>query len=280
MLFNAAMGFYHNSKGLGVHGHVEKTPSERVMKDADWRAVLNVCHDSQNVNEKWERDHAIIFFGAALGMRRAEIPLFERDNFRDLNDHDVIHAPTLKRSERIKYTCQNCRRKCHVKLSSSGDRHKCSRCGHSGTVPNTKNVVEGAVPIDIDIIEGWTKDYILGYLDKMRPDQQWLFESRPNRHIHEGHVNRIFNTYLIMAGLNNKISFHSLRHARGTRVYTQFHDLKAVQSALRQKDFKSAQWYADNDAERKEEMKDELERDGFNPLDPKSRPREKRRKAS
>lgn len=279
------MGFYVNCKELAHRGHVQKASSERIMTDNDWTAMLDACEQSAPVNPRWQRDWALIFLGCALGMRRGEMALWERSHFDDLQQHNVIHAPTLKQAERITYTCANkdCltlkgkRTTFRVKAASAGKEHECSKCWTVGTVPKPKNkLISGVVLRDVDVVEPKTVDFIFDYIDhQMRPDQTWLFEGRRGQHMSAGHVNCIFNTYCCMAELNPKLSFHSLRHARGMRVYTQFRDFEAVRSALRQKDIKSAGWYAAHDEEAKAEMREKLNERAMDPMK-----RLKRKKAS
>lgn len=268
--------FYVNSKKLEHRGQVRKASSERVMQDCDWVKMLDACEASSGQNAKWQRDWAIIFLGCALGMRRGEVRLFKRKDFDDLQEHNVIHVPTLKQSERITYVCENkdCvtlkgkRTSYRLKASAAGEQHECSKCWTIGTVPKPKNkLVTGVVYRDVDVVEPKTVDFIFDYLDEqMRPDQTYLFEGRRGQPVSEGHVNCIFNTYCIKAEINPKLSFHSLRHNRGMKVYTMFHDFKAVQSALRQKDIKSAGWYATHDEEAKREMREALNAKAFDPL--------------
>lgn len=266
---------YLNSKNIG-RGHPQKADALRVMRDSDWQLILDAVEASAPMNPKWQRDWAIVFLGMALGQRRGEVALLNRDHFRDLQEFHVIHAPTLKQAERITYTCPNpeCvtlkgkRTTMRVSSKAAGQPYECSKCWSVGTVSKPKSVLlSGVVERDIDVVEPKTVDFIFDYLDSyMRPDQKWLFEGRPGYHMSAGHVNCIFNTYLVSAGLNPKISFHSLRHGRGMNIYSLFRDMKAVQSGLRHKDVKSAMWYAEHDEETKQQMREALNAKAFDPL--------------
>lgn len=270
------MGLYATTKQIGRPQKGDKKPKAiKTVSDEQWVSILQAVEDSSKINPRWERDYAIIFLGAALGMRRGEICLYERDHFRDLNQYDVIHVPTLKRSERIQYTCKGttadgdkCERKVRVKASSAGHMHRCYRCGKYGEVPKLPNGREssGVVLVDVDIVEEKTVGFILDYIERMRPDQRFLFESKPGYHISDGHVNRIFNTFTLAAGLDPKISFHSLRHNRGVMMWSRFGDMILCRDALRHRDIKTTQIYADLDLEKKEKYKAELDKRAFDPL--------------
>ena len=234
-----------------------------------WKSVLQAIEDSEMQNRQWERDYAIVFLGGALGMRVGEICLYERKHFRDFEKHDIIHAPTLKQSEKIQFTCHHCERVCRVKLDMSGKEFKCSKCNKTGRVPEVKSkTVDGIPEVDIDMVEPETSGFILDYLkNKMRKDQRFLFEGRTKGyHISSGHVNRIFNTFASAAGLDPQISFHSLRHCRGVRVYSLFKDMVACKLALRHKNIATTQIYANLDQEQLQRYKAKLSETAFDPM--------------
>lgn len=54
---------------------------------------------------------------------------------------------------------------------------------------------------------------------------------------------RVFKYYARRAGLNSRLSIHSLRHTHAIEVYRQFRDLKLVQDALGHADIKTTQGY-------------------------------------
>lgn len=222
----------------------------------------------------WRRDYALIFLSGALGMRVGEVCLFERRHF-DI-EHDVIHAPTLKQSEKITFICPKnmadgsaCGRKSRVRLSAAGKEHKCYRCGQTSKVQELRpgQVDKGVAEVDIDIIEPKTAAFIINCLDEwMRPDQRWLFEGRDNYHLSKGHARRIFNTHAVAAGLDPNISFHSLRHHRGVTVYSLFKDTILCRDALRHKDVATTQIYAALDQEQKQTYREKLNEKAFDPL--------------
>src|SRR5208282_5662943 len=100
----------------------------------------------------------------------------------------------------------------------------------------------------------------------MRPDQSWLFESVPNRHISRCLMGRIFNTHAIAAGISPKYSWHSLRHGRASKLFSMFKNLILVRDCLRQKSTKMAELYSHMDPDETREMQKALDKKSFAPL--------------
>ncbi len=73
---------YLNSKAVG-RGN-KKIKALRAMTHADWLLVLDEVEMSatRDANTNWQRDYALIYLAAKLGMRRGEIILFRRQHFR------------------------------------------------------------------------------------------------------------------------------------------------------------------------------------------------------
>ncbi len=257
---------YLNSKGIG-RGHPEKVASERPCSDTDWVAMLRCVEETKNINPKWFRDYAILYLACQLGMRRLEVALLKREHFRDL-DHDVVHLPTVKKSEKIQVQCNNgsCTRKIRVKSSRAGKLVRCPKCGMDIQVPDKVGLRTGPIEMPIDIISEDDVGVIEQYLETMRQDQEWLFEGRKGYHISAGYINKIFNTYANLAGCDPKLSFHSLRHNRGQRLYALNRDVVMVRDGLRHSGLSAANFYAHIDVERKKEIKQGLKRSGFMPL--------------
>ncbi len=176
---------YLESKGVG-RGN-KKVKALRAMRSEDWQKVLEAVEDSRDAdcNTNWRRDWALIFLGAALGMRRGEVILFQRRHFKDLESNDTIYCPTLKQSDKIKYICKGtlhdgraCQRACSVKASSAGLEHTCFRCGTIGTVPIPKHeLVTGVVEVEVDIVEGMgpsklDRDEEEEHADTVRPEPE------------------------------------------------------------------------------------------------------------
>ncbi len=285
------MGYVH-SKGVGrVQRGQKKVDGIKALRLEDFRLLLDTVEASAPTNPKWKRDHAMISIAAGLGMRRGELRLFERKHFADLERDGVVHCPTLKQSEKIKFVCagnmhdgQPCMRQCRVKATAAGTTHECYRCGTKRVVPTPKNKLQtGVVLVDIDIVEEFTTAYILNYLNEtMRPEQNFLFEAdgrwgnlKCDQPISEAHVSQVFNTYLLAAGLDARYSTHCLRHRRGVQLYTQFHDLVAVKTGLRHSSIKTAQFYAGLDEETKQRYREQLSKAEFNPF---TKPKESKRK--
>jgi integrase len=267
---------YLQSKHMGRRGHVKKTDVERVVTEAQWRRLLEVCEQSkEDFNANWKRDYTALYLGYMLGLRIGEAVLLERNHFSDLEKLDVVRLPTLKQSERIQYVCRSCKRKCRVKSDRMGTAFTCS-CGTEGTVPKLAGFKPhiGAVEMDLPFVEEQTVGYLIDYIQNhMRPDQRWFFESpkNPKCHISTSHMSRIFNTYAEAAGLSKKYSWHSLRHGRGVRVWSLFKDLVMVKGALRHRNIAAAQIYAGLDPETKADYKKKMERVAFDPLASKKR---------
>ena len=267
---------YQNSKNLGDRRWDKKAPFEFALPQEAWASMLAACERVRDVNPLWRRDHAAIFLGGALGLRVGETCLLERNNFRDLQQHDVCYIPTLKQSERIPFACKHtdangnpCGRKCRVQSSRADQDFPCPRCGKLSRVARPKGKVHtGILEKPVEIIEAPTSNYILDYIEShMRPDQRWLFEGRSKGyHMASGSMGRIFNSYLLEAGLNPKLSYHSLRHLRGVRVWSTLKDMKAVQHALRHKSIAASQIYADIDADKRKAYKEQLEDGAFDPF--------------
>ncbi len=260
---------YLNCKNVGHTGvRGAKPDSIKAVTTDQWHAMLE-CIEADSTNKKWRRDYAIVLLGASIGMRRGEVRLLERDHFRSLEKYDIIHVPTLKQSVKIPYSCKHCLKKFRLKLDKAGKQYTCSSCGKVGNVQELKanQHADGVVEIDVDMVESWVVGFIFDYIDNhMRPDQRFLFEGRRGKTMSLGHVNRIFNTYAAAAGLDPKISFHSLRHSRGVRMYSMSKDLVLCKDALRHKNVATTQIYAKLDQEAKENYRKMLEKTSVNPL--------------
>lgn len=119
---------------------------------------------------------------------------------------------------------------------------------------------------DFPLIEESTATYIIDYLKHhMRPDQKFLFESRPGYHISPSYLSRIFNTYASRAGLGPKYAWQCLRHGRALRIWSILHDLSMVAKALRC-NIRSAARYATLDSEAEAEYRKTMNRVAYNPL--------------
>ena len=77
----------------------------------------------------------------------------------------------------------------------------------------------------------------------MRPDQEWLLESQPGRHVSDRMMRYIWQTYSIPAGLSRKVSYHALRHGRGAQIWDLFQDQKMVQEMLGHSSLDASKFY-------------------------------------
>lgn len=260
-------------KGLG-RGHCRKTEAERVLTFDQFKRILAACDKTADTNPRFLRDRMILYLGFMQGLRVGECVILRRACFVDLIDKGVIHVPTLKQSERVPYLCmakvpdsenggtKTCNRKIRVRADRIGQMAECPRCGAHGKVQKPKrDVFTGIKLVDVDIVEGPVVGAIEEYLDSIPQDQDWLFTGRdPNYHISTSQVEKIFSTYAQAAGISAKVSFHSLRHGRGTQLYSQSDGkLKAVSAGLRHSDPRSSERYAHLDQDAKDLFRKKLE---------------------
>lgn len=258
---------YLRSKGLGVRGHVHKTRTEKFLESAQVKAMLDSCTASRDeFNANWFRDYAAIYMGYSFGLRIGEARLLERRHFSDLASQEVAHIPTLKQWERVPYVCAKCEKRCRVSSDKINAEYKCPRCGQKNLVkpPRGRPVSQDIPERDPPVIEGQVVDFVLDYLERgMRPDQVYLFEGRPGKHLSEGYLSRIFNTHAARAGLSNKYSWHSFRHGRASKLWSMFKNLILVRDSLRQKTTAMAEVYAHMDTDEINRTRKKLERGGI-----------------
>lgn len=263
---------YLQSKNLNIRGSAEKSKKERVCYPAQFAALMKAVERSAaDFNKHWERDQALLYIAYNLGLRIGEAAMLEKTHFEKLERDDIIMIPTLKQSERILFQCSNpdCGRRCKVSTARLGDLFECPKCFSCSEVKSVKEIKPHEVPLkDIPFVEGQVSAFILSYLAKIPQDQKWLFPSskKEKGHISSSFASRIFSTYAQMAGLPTCMSFHSLRHGRGMRIYSITDgDLVAVRDSLRQKDIKTAQIYSSLDQEKAASYKKKLEKGVYDP---------------
>lgn len=256
---------YIQGKGLPHRGQQSKTDTDKYLTQEQVSTVLSCIENSKGEpawNPRWRRDHAAIYLAYMLGLRIGETCLLERLHFDDIDRTDTARVPTLKQRVTISHACPQCKRRVRVRADRAGQDFQCMKCGSHSGLPESN----GSPPVqsrdkELPFIEEQVLVYIREYLSlHMRPEQRWLFEGRGGEHISSAHLQRIFATYTMSAGLSPLYSWHSLRHGRGVRVYSQFRDLVFTRDALRHKDIKTAQIYARLDPERRAEYKKALER--------------------
>jgi integrase len=261
--------FYAQTKRLPHRGLQHKTDQDLFLTQKQVEVLLAAVEKSgkERFNARWKRDHAAIFLGFSLGCRVGEVCLLERRHFLDMERADTARIPTLKQRQTVVFSCPTCHKRCRVRADRGGEQYQCAKCGGHGTVPTVPLETHGIPEKDLPFIEEQVIAYIKDYLERdMRPDQRWLFEGRKGYHVSKAHLERIFGTYVLAAGLSPLYSWHSLRHGRGVRVHSLFNDLAFTRDALRHKNIASTQVYARLDPERKAEYKKQLERGALSPL--------------
>lgn len=268
------MGFqYIQTKGFENNGHQPgKTKREWSMTQQQLDSVLKEVEKSKDeFNSNWRRDHCLIYLGFWLGLRIGEVCILERRHFAAMFDDDVLALPTLKNAFRTPVQCPDCKRRFRVKQSRGGQMFFCSVCRRE----TVKIPVMGDNKIperDLYFVEEFVQQYLMDYMKDMRPDQTWMFETRPPRrlgdgkftttkHVSKSYVARIFYTFTIRAGLSPMYSWHSLRHGRGRFVNSSTNgNLTVVAKQLRQKSTQMAMIYAETDQERIQEIKESCEK--------------------
>ncbi len=249
---------YRIKKGLGT-SHPEKSNRQKFLTLEDFRSILKAVEDE--ANENWKRDHCAIFLSFYFALRVKECSMLERACFRHIND-EVVYIRTLKRLKRIPWNCKQCGRRLRVSPNKIGKEHSCPRCGSSHRVSSNSKVQTEPPEVALQSIERPVLNYVRTYMkEEMRSDQKWLFESFEGQAITPRMLRYIFGHYSMAAGLDPVISFHSLRHGRGTQVYEKFEDPKSVQEALRQAGTQASEFYMHMSPKRLKQRRRSLEED-------------------
>ncbi len=119
-----------------------------------------------------------------------------------------------------------------------------SGCIRRGELPKTY--------IDLPI-DATTSGFLRAYVRRRRI-HGWLFPWPDGLHIPEWRAKKLFKVYAAKAGLDPIYSIHALRHYRGTALYGQLKDVRAVQSLLRHRSISSTEVYAHVDLDLKREL--------------------------
>jgi len=227
------MSAYTENKGLPARGHQEdKNPDELYIRKDELSRILQVIERSNN--PRWRRDYGIVYMGFYLALRAGEASILERKNFKHL-DSGVIYVPTLKQNFNISFRCK-CGKKINVRWTKAGKQVVCRKCGEKIVVPQElADSIDRTPPeIPLPFIEASVKSEIRKYLESMRADQKWLFEGHTRgHHISIRHIQRIFGSYCMKAGLSNSVSFHALRHGRGSHIWSVSKDRFLLRQAMR-----------------------------------------------
>lgn len=234
---------YEIKKGFERGGQAEKSERQRFLTRNQVNDLLAcIAHAGKT---RWKRDHCGIYLGYYLGLRCSETVILERASFRYLDDGQVM-LRTKKQVPRIPLNCSHCGRRWRIsgKLIKEGRKKaNCPRCNETSNIPLGLNIDLNPPEYSVPAVETKVLDYIEEYLDQMRPDQQWLLESKPGTRLSSVQLRRIFNSYAQLCGLPPEYSYHSLRHGRGVLIWERFKDLVMVKNMLRQKSLSSAEVY-------------------------------------
>lgn len=249
---------YDQRKGL-EGPKIKKRKREKFLDQGQVEQLLRTVRGLKKT--RWPRDHALIYLSYFFGLRCAEAVRLERTNFDEIED-GVVMLLTMKQTPRLPMQCR-CGRKYRVSAKRLGETYPCPSCG----LANRVNLPAGQRSLDLNpphrsppVVETSVRQYAMRYLsERMRPDQRWLFETTTDKHLSVTQARRIFNFYLVEAGLNPKLSFHALRHGRGVLVYEKFEDLVMVRDSLRHLDTATAGIYAQISPKKAEEYRSKLE---------------------
>jgi len=250
------MSNYEGKKGL-EGPKVAKADDRKFLTVRQLRVLLECVEQAQK--PKWKRDHCGIYLGFYLGLRCGETVLLDRESFTHITSGQ-LSLSTLKRVPRIPMQC-TCGRRWRASAGKIGQSQSCPRCGESRVVK-----VPAGKPIELNpprksppAVESRVLDYIEQYLSEMRDDQHWLIEAVPGRRLSSSQLRRVFNHYVMLAGLPPEYSYHSLRHGRGVLIWERFHDHVMVRDSLRQKSLSAAEVYMHLSPERRSKYRDALD---------------------
>ncbi len=253
------MSIYQSKKGFS-QPKPEKTKRQKFLTGERVKQLLDtIVTDSTRF---MRRDHCAVFLGYHFGLRISETAMLERNTFRDIIDA-VAHIRTLKQGERIQYTCQSCSRRSRVAIDRAGKEWRC-RCGVAGIVPASAAKNKSTLPPEKEppVVERHVVEYLARYIKNvMLPDQRWLFETRPGKHIAAETLRKIFAHYIMKTGLDPMYSWHALRHGRGVALWERFQDGVLVRDMLRQRSIASTEQYLHLSPRRSSELQTALEQD-------------------
>ncbi len=124
----------------------------------------------------------------------------------------------------------------------------------------------GSIDREPLVVESQVSHFILDYLETgMRSDQRYLFESSPGTHISASYLSRVFSTHAANAGISKKLSWQSMRNARGMRLWAISRNAKMVMDGLRLTDTRSVLRFMSLDEEMLADYTKQLGKVAFGP---------------
>jgi site-specific recombinase XerD len=232
---------YRQNRGYEVR-KIQKTKREKFMTVPEIEQLLKTVEETNM--KKMRRDHCAIYLGFYFGMRIGELRHLTRETFRDI-EQGVVYVKRLKSSDRIKYICPHCQKKCKCSSDRIGTEFPCCWCGVKTEVKMPKKAPHvGPKEKALPMVEGFVIDYIKNYMTRhMRPDQHYFIEGSKSNPLSTQQLSKIFSTYIQLAGLNDHYSWHSLRHGRGVFLWERFQDLVVTRDMLGQASISAAEIY-------------------------------------
>jgi len=233
----------YKTRNIGPGLYPNKVRREKFLTLEEVYAILHAIEKYKE--ERWRRDHAMVFFGFYLGLRVSECSILERDCFKDLKSRGVVYVTRLKRMKRIDWICSNpdCRKKLRVSAKRIGKNQTCPKCETITAITSDEDIPEDREMQTIPFVETHVAEYAHEYLDRMRPDQRYLIESYPGTPCSSRMIRYCFKHYARLAGLSPVISYHALRHGRGAQLYDLFQDQLQVKEMLGHASLHSSEFY-------------------------------------
>lgn len=225
----------------GIDTHVDKSYQQKFLTVKQLRQIL-ACIEKMH-KPRWERDYCGIYLGFYLGLRCSEAVLLNRDSFRHLESGQIL-LRTKKQLPRVGMHC-SCGRRWRASVKSIGKQQLCPKCSDPVVVPEPKKKYSLDPPEkSLPSVETAVVQYIQKYMKhSMRANQHWFLEGGPGRRMSVPYLRKLFNFYLVKAGLPPEYSYHALRHGRGVQIWERFQDHAMVRDFLRQKSLGAAEFY-------------------------------------
>lgn len=232
-----------------------KQGTDKFLEYEQLERLLKAVEEGPSKHKK--RDWMLLYCGFVLGLRVSECVALSRATFRNVREGPEEGWPLigrLKKASKIPCQCSACGRKWNAKLSRAGTTMKCASpsCDQMVRVikPVGKRITEGPQEVELRAFHPTSRKKILDYLKEMPEDQFYLFPGKRDpktgrrTHMAASHAAAIFNRYVLLAGLNPKLSWHSLRHGLGSLIFEKTDgNLVAIKEALGHSSVKTAEIY-------------------------------------